>query len=371
MIRLPNEFQAAMVGSHLVHMTGITDFQNRIVEAAIRAPSGDNCQPWRFHFETEHSVRIAADLKRAKSFFDYENRATTLSIGASIENMRLQAASEGFGTEPAYAGEDDNEKYATLSFLRNDAIRVSRTRVAALFERTVNRRPFLPTTIVPSIRVRLLEEPVDGVTVHMITDRRAISHWAEVIEIADRIRYSHPLIHEELFSKLLFNRETAQDVRMGLEIDRLGVGPLGGMLLRWLRPWHRVQRLSRWGLIRLLARQSGLLARSTGALVLVTVARSARQDWIRAGEQVQRLWIKAQELGLQTHPMPVALYLDQRYHSEGLKDFLASHQHLLQRLRNRVADLIPSGTGAMIFRLGWGWPMRGQSVRLPMERFVD
>ncbi|MBA2252944.1 MAG: hypothetical protein H0W13_09610 [Nitrospirales bacterium] len=349
----------------------MTEFQTRILTAAIRAPSGDNCQPWRFHFESELLVRVSAHFHRAKSFFDFEHRATALSIGASIENMRVQAASEGFATELAYAVENGGENYATLTFTRNEAMRISQARVAALFERTVNRRPFLPMAIHPSLRAQLLEEPVDGVMVQMITERRGISQWADVIEIGDRIRYSHPVIHEELFSKLLFNRQMAQDVRMGLEIDRLGVGPLGAMLLRWLRPWPRVQRLSRWGLVYALARQSGLLARFTGALVLITTGRTGSQNWVRAGEQVQRIWIKAQELGLQTHPMPVALYLDQRYHTEGLNDFLPAHNELLQRLRSRIESLIPTGTGVMLFRLGWGWPMRGQSVRLPLDRFLD
>jgi sulfur-carrier protein adenylyltransferase/sulfurtransferase len=372
MTEFTNELSDSVMASpNLARVRGITDFQTRLLTTAIRAPSGDNCQPWRFHFESERLVRVSADFNRAKSFFDFEHRATALSIGAAIENMRVQAASEGFATELAYAAEGAGADYATLTFSPNEAVRISRARVAALFQRTVNRRPFLPMAIPPSLRVQLLEEPLDGVMVQMITERRDISQWADVIEIGDRIRYSHPVIHEELFSKLLVNRQMAQDVRMGLEIDRLGVGPLGGMLLRWLRPWPRVQRLSRWGLVYALARQSGLLARFTGALVLITIDRTGSQSWVRAGEQVQRLWIKAQELGLQTHPMPVALYLDQRYLREGLSGYLPAHNELLQRLRSQIESLIPTGTGAMLFRLGWGWPMRGQSVRLPMEKFLD
>jgi hypothetical protein len=349
----------------------MTNFQTRILAAAVRAPSGDNCQPWRFRFDGEDSVMITPNLERAKSFFDYENRATALSIGASIENMRVQAASEGMATKTVYVDDDITHFSAMLRFFRNEAVGVSHKRVAALFQRTVNRRPFLPTSIARSISAQLLQEPIDGVTVHMITDRRRISQWADVIEIADRIRYSHPVIHEELFSKLLVNPQMVRDIRMGLEIDRLGVGPLGGMLLRSLRPWHRVQRFSRWGLVRVLAHQSGLLARATGALVLVTISRAGCQDWMRAGEQVQRLWIQAQELGLQTHPMPVALYLDQRYQREGVKEFLPMHHCLLQDLRSRLASLVPTGFGAMLFRIGRGWRMRGQSVRLPLERFVQ
>jgi hypothetical protein len=349
----------------------MTDFQKRLLAAAIRAPSGDNCQPWRFHFTGEHAVVIAPHFERAKSFFDYGHRATALSIGASIENMRVQAASEGFTATVAYADSEETERWASMTFSCDQPVPASPERVAALFQRTVNRRPFLPLPLASSVHSRLLHEPVDGTTVEIITDRRRIGQWAQVIELADRIRYSHPVIHEELFSKLLLNGRMVQERRMGLGIERLGVGPLGAQLLRWLRPWKRVQRLSRWGLVRVLARQSGLLARSTGALVLITIAEITRRDWIRAGEQVQRLWIRAQEEALQTHPMPVALYLDQRYQGEGLDKFLPAHHMLLEQLRSRLAGLIPSGTGAMIFRIGRGWRMSGLSVRLPLDRFMD
>jgi hypothetical protein len=70
--------------------------------------------------------------------------------------------------------------------------------------------------------------------------------------------------------------------------------------------------------------------------------------------------------------MPVALYLDQRYQREGVKEFLPTHHGLLQDLRSRLACLVPIGTfGTMLFRIGRGWRMQGQSVRLPLERFVQ
>ena len=349
----------------------MTHFQRRLLAAAIRAPSGDNCQPWRFHFHGEHAVAIGPHWERAKSFFDYAHQATALSIGASIENMRVQAASEGFATAVAYGGDEETDCGASLTFSCDQTVQASPARVAAVFQRTVNRRPFLPTPLAASKTSGLLQDPVEGTSVELITDRRRIRQWAGVIELADRIRYSHPVIHEELFSKLLLNDRMVQDIRMGLEIDRLGLGPLGAPFLRWLRPWERVQRLSHWGLVRTLARQSGMLARATGALVLITIPDRARRNWIRAGEQVQRLWIRAQEEGLQTHPMPVALYLDQRYQGEGLKNFLPVHEPILEQLRRGLAELIPTEIGAMIFRLGKGWPMSGLSVRMPLDRFVE
>lgn len=349
----------------------MTDFQARLLAAAIRAPSGDNCQPWCFRLKEPLSITIRANRHRARSFFDYQQSATALSIGAVIENMRQFACSEGFSTKVSYGSEDDEPISAKLEFSDDGLSQVPSRRIAALFERTVNRRPFLPIPISSNHLKRLLENPVEGTDVHAISQRSTIAKWAQVIELADRIRYSHREIHEELFSKLLFTAKIADETRIGLEIDRLGLGPLGGRLLQWLRPWDRVQRLSRWGLVQILARQSGLLARAAGMLVLVTIRKGTSDNWMQAGEQVQRLWIVAHELGLQTHPMPVALYLDQRYQQEGSKHFHLTHQVLLEQLRQKLADLIQDGIGTMIFRLGHGWAMKGQSVRLRMAQFVE
>ena len=349
----------------------MTDFQTRLLAAAVRAPSGDNCQPWSFQFKGPDVVTVRADLNRAKSFFDYEQSATALSIGAVVENMRVQAASEGFVANVTYGHESESCPSATLLFSHYVSQEVPRPRVESLFVRTVNRRPFLPIRPSPTTILQLLENPVSGTGVRVITQRQAISQWAHAIELADRIRYSHPEIHEELFSKLLFTNKIAQEVRVGLEVDRLGLGPFGAVFLQWLRPWERVQRLSRWGLVRILAGQSGMLARSTGALVLVTIPTGTRHNWIKAGQQVQRLWIRAHELGLQTHPMPVALYLDQRYRQEGFGRYLSHHHSLLIGLRQRLANLIQEGIGAMVFRIGYGWGMKGQSVRLEMEKLIE
>jgi hypothetical protein len=104
---------------------------------------------------------------------------------------------------------------------------------------------------------------------------------------------------------------------------------------------------------------------------LVTIANGGRDSWIKAGEQVQRLWIRAHELGLQTHPMPVALFLDQRYQQEGYGRYLPHHHSLLKILRERLAGLIREGIGAMVFRIGYGWKMKGQSVRLEIEKLME
>ncbi|WP_447977149.1 hypothetical protein [Candidatus Nitrospira bockiana] len=352
----------------MTQLTRMSPFQYRVLEAAVRAPSGDNCQPWSFCFEDAQTLRVAIVPERAASFFDHAHAATYLSVGTVVENVRVAAACEHMEMDVTYGR--DPTAACRLVFRPDPHVIPERNRLSALFRRTVNRHPFVPRPVPPGVLRALLGDPVPGTSVELITTRPAIAGWARVIELADRIRYSHPVIHEELFATIRWTPEEADRLRTGLEVDRLGLGPLARPLLRSLRPWPRVKRWSRWGLITALAKQSHWLARACGALVLVAGPGKTPADWIRVGEQVQRLWIAAEEAGWHTHPMPVCLYLDHRYRLEGLTRFLPEHAPLLAELRSELSRLITDGVGGMLFRLGRGLPVRGRSVRLPVDAFV-
>jgi hypothetical protein len=46
-----------------------------LVDAASHAPSGDNCQPWRFHWDGEY-IRVVFLADRGESLYDIHNVAS-------------------------------------------------------------------------------------------------------------------------------------------------------------------------------------------------------------------------------------------------------------------------------------------------------
>ena len=346
--------------------------RKEVVEAAIRAPSGDNCQPWRFRFERDR-VEIYMLPDRAQSFFDFRNRGTYLSIGAVVENIRVRVACSDLALIAHYPAGEPAPGMPTVSGSLRPGIVAdgARARLAALHERTVNRRPFLPKRIAPEKQKAWLADQVDGTAIAIIESRREIARWARVVYLGDRIRWTHPTIHNELFSKILFSRAEADSKRAGLEIDRLGAGPFAASLMHWLQPWSRMERLARCGVDRVLANQTRSLAFCAGALVLVTIERDEPEQWIRAGEQVQRLWTTAHQQGLCVQPLPIAMYLDQRFQKEGAEHFPPAHRPLLEQMRGDLALLIGNRVGAMLYRVGLGLRMSRPAVRLPAESFYD
>lgn len=343
-----------------------------LLEAAIHAPSGDNCQPWRFEVQGASAIRVSIVTERAKSFFDYGARGTLISLGAVVENMRIQAAGKGITLDVAYdEGNKRNEPQAIVQLNSNQNVTIAPNRVNAMLRRTVNRRPYLPIHPPRKKIEAILANPVDDINVTLIDRRRDIWRWSRLIYLADIIRYTHPVIHEELFEKILFTQQIAQEKRMGLEINRLGAGPAAAMIMRFLQPWERMQRLQRYGMDRALAGQSRFLSLSSGALILVSIPQDTNTYWLHAGEQVERLWVKAEEQGLCVHPMTVVLLLHQRYQSEGLAHFLPEHRPLLEEIDRELGSLLCDRTGTMLFRLGVGWRMKDTAVRLPLESFLQ
>ena len=66
-----------------------------VVEAGLQAPSGDNCQPWRFGWD-ETCLRVFFLADRAESVYDVRSTASWVSLGAVITNMTLASAQLGF-----------------------------------------------------------------------------------------------------------------------------------------------------------------------------------------------------------------------------------------------------------------------------------
>ena len=67
----------------------------KILEAAIQAPSGDNCQPWRFAVSSNR-IDLYDDPAADTSYYNFQQRASLVAHGALLENIALVAPTVGF-----------------------------------------------------------------------------------------------------------------------------------------------------------------------------------------------------------------------------------------------------------------------------------
>src|SRR6476660_2461505 len=93
-----------------------------IVSAAMTAPSGDNCQPWTFHWDGQ-SLTIRHQNDRARHVLNRHNHASLLSLGCVLELIRIAASHEKMEADVALGSLDaaQNASWAVLRF-RESAI---------------------------------------------------------------------------------------------------------------------------------------------------------------------------------------------------------------------------------------------------------
>lgn len=70
----------------------------KMIEYAIKAPSGHNTQPWKFKIN-ENSIDIIPDFSKTLPVVDNDNRELFISLGCAAENLCITASTRSYHTK--------------------------------------------------------------------------------------------------------------------------------------------------------------------------------------------------------------------------------------------------------------------------------
>ncbi len=343
---------------------------SRLLWAASRAPSPDNNQPWAFR-RRDDRIEVVHCRERAVPS-DVEELFAGIAMGGAIENIALEASQYGLHCDVEYAAqpfarEGAHEPVATLWLASSGKPdRLSRY----IDSRTTNRRRYRTTP---------LTEPEQGALSHAInaphchvdwlTTRSDLRSLARLVTTADRIRFEYQLFHDELHRMLRFGRSDLPAVD-GLEAASLEIPRAAWPILKWLRPWRRMDFLNRIGASRVFAATSTLQILCSGAVGLLWTERRDAIGALEAGRALQRLWLAATEQQLAFQPVGALPLFLRRLEISGESGFLPHHAKRLVAARNELLRLYPksrAGRSVILFRIGHCGPPSARSGRFPID----
>ncbi|MFI6402287.1 Acg family FMN-binding oxidoreductase [Streptomyces sp. NPDC050548] len=297
-----------------------------LVRAAVTAPSPYNSQPWRF-ISRDGELQLHADPTRRLSATDPDGREMLIGCGAALFNVRLAMRHLGF--VPRLSIIPDPALPWLLATVRwgpyAPPTAAEEAMFAALPQRRTHRGPFrpapLPLTLIEQLREHARREGAELSTT--LTHPEDLRRLAGLIRAAESLRRVHPVLTTELAkwapprgsrrrdgipagayprspdTTAFAGRDYAGHARTGCEQERT---------------WRTAHP-------------------TLGLVVLLTTRHDLRDDWLRAGQSLQRVLLHAT-----AHHVAAAV------HTQPLE---------LPELRERVRGMVIGGQyPQMILRIG-------------------
>ena len=340
-----------------------------IVDAARRAPSGGNVQPWKFSVEGD-AIHFFADTS-SSSVMDIQHRGTYLAIGAALFNARVMAASlRRLGSVQLFPDRARPELVATMTLGQGMDPEIEQLR-ELIFTRSANRRMGVPGEVSDET-MTLLQRAVEkeGVGVKLASKREDLLAHATMLGEADRWRYLLPNVHHDMMKELRIPGR--DELTTGLDVRTLELDPATLSLMSLLGRSDVMDNLREWRGGKLLEMRSKIAVATSSALAVVTVPRTEPLWYVRAGAAMERLWMVAEGAGLSVQPVsPLYLYANDEADMIGLAGERRADE-LLQHAENYRAlwHLGPFDAMAMVLRLFYSPPPSVRSIRRPLHEVV-
>jgi molybdopterin/thiamine biosynthesis adenylyltransferase/nitroreductase len=341
-----------------------------IVDAARRAPSGGNVQPWRF--EADHDeIRFFVTPERSSSLMDVQLRGSYVAVGAALFNARVAAASiKKLGPVQLFPDGVNSDHVATLH-LGNQVDAAIAQLQPSVPTRAANRRMGRPEPI-SETTIALLTRGVEreGATLRFATERDRIEEYARLLAESDRLRFLIPTVHQQMLSELRWpGRDSLEE---GMDVRTLDMDPASMGALELLARPDVMAQLSDWRGGQALGLRTQAMVSSSSALALITVPKADPSWYVRGGAAIERFWLSAESEGLFAQPVsPLFLY------AKNEQDLLnlGGERHLdemyaLSKRFHEAWDLAEGETMAMVLRVIHAVPPSVHSIRRPLSHVL-
>lgn len=274
---------------------------DRWLRLAAFAPSPLNTQPWRFRV-TPAAIELFDDPARALPVADPGGRERTIACGCALLNLRAAGAAAGCEEQVALLPDPARDGLLARAVLAEGPPDAALAALAPAIERRwTTRRALraepLPPGLLPALAA---EAAAEGAELLPVDGRAARQRLADLCAEADRLQHHDPA----------WRHEVARWIHPGRANDGLPASRLGGRALRFLVDHFDFGATS--------ASRDEVYILHAPAVVLLATPGDEPRDWLRAGQALQRVLLRAALDGFQ------AGYLQQPIQLPGLREQVAA-----------------------------------------------
>ncbi len=348
-----------------------------ILEAGTMAPSGDNCQPWKFIVE-DNRVEIRLLPERDTSLYSWGQRASYLAHGALLENIFIAAQQKGYQVLlDEFPQPNDVALTAVVSFDEHAVLTKEHELFPSIYTRCTNRKPYKEThlTVEQDQLFMRTNEEVKGARVALLTNEQFFDELASAGGLNERILFENKELHRFFFEHINWTRAEDENRRMGFRPETLEIPTPVLPMFKLARRWGFTRLLRLLNFPKVLAKQNAKIYRQAAAFGAIIMPATKKEDYLAAGHALQRTWLKGTAMGLSLQPLTGIFFLNLHLlNGNGEKSSLSmEHEQLIADMYQKTHQIFSTENEciALMFRVGTGGTPTARTVRLPIETSIE
>jgi hypothetical protein len=383
----------------------------QIIFDAILAPSGENCQPWKFILRPDESngpkvLDLMLLPDRDQSLYSWGQRASYMANGAVLENLTISARECGYEPKVALFPDKNNQNLVARITLEkgSPAGNVAAKNATAkdplypfIAERSTNRKKY-DTVILDAVQKQVLLDcsdsgptpnassvPASKISVLFTEDSEKMKSLAAAGSVNESVMMSNRYLHQFFFSHINWTKEEDDETKIGFFIDTLELPPPALAGFKLFKNWPLTNLLNKVGLSKMVGKQNSQIYAASSGIGIITVPDLSAETFVRAGRVLERLWLTTTSLGLSFQPLSGLLFFMYRIMAndterfspaqvEAIKDAYANIRGifgLTGEAGGNVSTASDKPIVAFMFRIGHGGKPTARSARFSVDEVVE
>ncbi len=333
------------------------------------APSGENCQPWRFKVEG-NKVFIFNVPERDQSLYSWGQWASFVAHGALIENMSIAASHLGYELLLDFFPAASDKNLVVIGTLQKNE-KKDDVLFNSIQRRTTNRKPYEKKMLKNKEYKELLNLPRYG-NAHVILtqDEKKKQIIAHAASMNEKLLFENRYLHTFFFSHINWTEKEDEEKKIGFYIKTFELPKPAERAFKLFSNWRALQMLNKIGASAMVAKTNAGIYASCGAMGVIVINDKTPKDFVMAGRVFERIWLKATSMGLSMQPLTGILFLMYRIRAGKTSEFSPSQIQLVTVAYGRMAEafgISPEKTMAIAFRVGKSSLPTARALRLKAQ----
>ena len=346
----------------------------KMIEAAIQAPSGENCQPWKFEI-VNNKINIFNVPERDQSLYNFDQRGSLVAHGAAIKNIIISASELGYKTNiDIFPNKSDANLIATVSLIKSMPVR--EPLYEYIFKRTTNRKPYQATVLTEDQKKYIfgIETFASDIKIKFTDDLKKIDDLSNTINLNEQIIFENKHLHDFFFDHIRWTDEESESIRNGFYIKTLELKPPQIKAMNLFKNWRILNLFNRvLGVSKKIAADNAKTYKSSAVMGVIIIPKSDAINFVKAGMLFEQIWLRVTKLGLSLQPVTGVLFLMQKILSGRTQEFTTVQINLIKDAYQKIKNIfdVTEGDIALLFRIGEGGTPSARSPRMVQSEFLQ